>query len=164
MSQLKNQTGLSLIEVLVAIGIAAISVGAFTQFAIMTEKSRSDVDRQRMVKETLLNNLIEIKGLPITSLPPVGNCRIRKYNPLGDFDSEAVVADISDLCGVTVTRGHYYVLTRVQNSSSIAATFSLPASMKLPQYSNLIYQVSLKSIWKGPDDQNFKEEVSIFKR
>lgn len=165
MKKLKKQvSGLSLIEVLASIGIAAITVGAFTQYAILTAGSRSDADKQRLVKETLLNNVLEIKGNPISSLPAPNQCRIRKYDPLGVFITEWIVTDISNFCGISPDPNYYFVFTRVLPATSISATFSNPATMKLPQYSNLMVQVNLNSLFKGNNGSTYKDEISIFKR
>jgi prepilin-type N-terminal cleavage/methylation domain-containing protein len=161
----QGHRGLSLVEVLVSMAIAAITIGSFTQYAILTAGSRTDVERQKRVKEILLDNLIEIKGNPISGLPPQGHCRIRKYDSLGIFISEVIANDVTLYCGLgAIPANFYFVFAKVLPASSINAVFSVPASMKLPSYSSLIYQVNIQSFHKGNNGALFKDEIFFIKR
>lgn len=160
-----SRHGLTIVEAVSAMAVFMITTGLYFHFTRMNSTSKANIEKRLSTKEVMLQNLIEIKGNPIGALPPSGSCRIRTYKMDGRFEVESIVANVTTDCGVTsFDEGKIYLLAKVQPATSITATFNPAATMKLPQYSNQIYQIDLRAVFREANGGLSYEAVSIFKR
>lgn len=160
-----NSRGLTIVEVLISIAIFFTVTGIYFTFAGLNSTNKANVEKNLASKDVLLQNLIEIKGNPIETLPTAGKCRIRTYKMDGSFINENIVTGSGSTCGVSnVEAGKIYLLASFLPATSINANFTEPATMKLPSYSSQILQVDIKVMNKDANGRLLSEEVSIFKR
>ncbi|WP_413570476.1 type II secretion system protein [Bdellovibrio sp. HCB117] len=161
-----NSRGMTLIEVLMAIGISVIGVSIFLFFVLTSRKHVTHVDRAIVLKELLTDNVIELKGLQIGDIVPIGKCLMRIYKTDKTFVSESVVDLNSSECPEpSLAANQVFVGWEVLPASSIDASFS-SSSLKLPKYSDTLRKVTLK-VWGWSDGEGktiLTNQIVIFKR
>ena len=161
-----NNSGMTLVEVLVAIGISLISLTVLMQLTLSNRTHKSEVDRSIVLKEILTNNAIELKGRAVTEIPLPGNCIVRTYNYQTEFQNEVTQAGSPPLCGLAEpSKDTIQVVWEVEPASSINADFSSP-SLKLPKYSNTLKKVTLhvRGYSSGAGARLIHNQVTLFKR
>lgn len=161
-----NSRGMTLIEVMLAIGISIVGVTVFLSFVLMSRKHVSHVDRSIILKEILTDNVIELKGLQVSDLTPMDKCFIRIYKADKTFISESEVSLSDGECPEpSLTNNQIYVGWQMEPADTIDATFSSP-NLKLPKYSDALRKVTLQ-VWGWMDGEGktqFNNQVVIFKR
>ncbi|MGE9745407.1 PilW family protein [Bdellovibrio bacteriovorus] len=164
--KLLNNSGMTLVEVLVAIGISLISLTVLLQLTLSNRTHKSEVDRSIILKEILTNNAIELKGRAVTDIPLPGNCIVRTYSYQTEFQSEVTQAGNPPLCGLAEpSKDTIQVVWEVEPATSIDADFSSP-SLKLPKYSNTLKKVTLhvRGYSSGAGARLIHNQVTLFKR
>ncbi|WP_246845193.1 type II secretion system protein [Bdellovibrio sp. NC01] len=161
-----NKRGMTLIEVLLAIGISVVGVSIFLFFVLSSRKHVSHVDRSIILKEVLTDNVIELKGLQIADLAPIGKCFMRTYKADKTFVSETTVDLNSGACPQPdLTQNMIYIGWGMQPASDIDASFS-SSSLKLPKYSDTLRKVTMQ-VWGWSDGEGktiVNSQIVIFKR
>lgn len=161
-----NEKGMSLIEVLAAVAISVISVSVFLYISLSTRTHKSQVDHSTLLKEILTNNVIELKGLQYSDLPPLDACLLRSYNFQGTFLSESQVKGTSELCGIAnPSENEIQIIWQTANASDSDASFDSPA-LKLPTHADYLRKVTLhvRAINKGSGRNILQSQMTIFKR
>ncbi|MDG0814965.1 type II secretion system protein [Bdellovibrio svalbardensis] len=161
-----NSRGMTLIEVMLAIGISVIGVSVFLFFVLSSRKHVTHVDRSIILKEILTDNVIELKGLQIADLTPMGQCLMRVYKADKTFVSESQVSLVSGKCPApNIVDNQIYIGWQMEPGSTIDATFS-SSGLKLPKYSDTLRKVTLQ-VWGWSDAEGktqLNSQVVIFKR
>ncbi len=161
-----NNRGMTLIEVMLAIGISVIGVSVFLFFVLSSRKNVTHFDPSIVLKEILTDNVIELKGLQITDLTPMGKCLIRIYKGDKTFISESQVDLVDDKCpSPSITNNQIYIGWQMEPASTIEANFSV-SNLKLPKYSDTLRKVTLQ-VWGWNDSEGktqLNSQVVIFKR
>jgi hypothetical protein len=94
-----NSRGLTIVEVLISMAIFFTVTGVYFTFSGLNSSNKANIEKKLASKDVMLQNLIEIKGNPIETLPTAGKCRIRTYKMDGSFVSENIVSGNSNHCG-----------------------------------------------------------------
>ncbi|MGZ3827038.1 MAG: type IV pilus modification PilV family protein [Bdellovibrio sp.] len=161
-----NSKGMTLIEVLLAVGISIVGVSVFLSFVLLSRKHVVHVDRSITLKEILTDNVIELKGLQVTDLTPMDKCLVRVYKADKSFISESEVSLADGKCPQpSIANDQIYIGWQMEPADSIAATFS-SSNLKLPKYSDTLRKVTLQ-VWGWMDGEGktqFNNQVVIFKR
>jgi type II secretory pathway pseudopilin PulG len=159
-----NNRGMTLIESLVAAAISIAGASLCFFFIQQVKSHKSGVDHSLLVKETLADNIIEVKGAALADLPSPGQCKRRLYSDKKDFISEETVT--ANPCpDPTLERNQMMIAWEVAPSSVIDANFSVP-SLKLPSISTSLKQVTVHS-WGYEDAQKKSmthNQIVIFKK
>ncbi|WII71983.1 prepilin-type N-terminal cleavage/methylation domain-containing protein [Bdellovibrio sp. 22V] len=162
----KNRKGMTLVEVLVALSISMVTVGVFLYLALGNRTHKSQQDHSNLLKELLLNNVIELKGMPYTALPPAETCIIRTYDYLGNFQTETQSVSSDDYCDVASPgNGEIQVLWKIKNAANSDVSFSI-SGMKLPTHANFLKKVTLhaRTLTKSSTPTPLHNHITIFKR
>ncbi|WP_413944113.1 type II secretion system protein J [Bdellovibrio sp. HCB-162] len=164
--KINNTKGMTLVEVMAALAISMVSVSVFLFLTLSNRNHKSQVDHSTLLKEILTNNVIELKGLQYSDLPPLGRCLYRTYNFQGNFISETLVSGTSEMCGVSNPQeNEIQIVWQTTNAGSGDATFSTN-SLKLPVYSDYLRKVVLhvRAQNKGAGQSLLHSQMTIFKR
>lgn len=160
-----NSRGLTIVEVLISMAIFFTVTGVYFTFSGLNSSNKANIEKKLASKDVMLQNLIEIKGNPIETLPTAGKCRIRTYKMDGSFVSENIVSGNSNHCGLSnIEHGRIYLLASFLPATVINATFSQASTMKLPSFSSQLLQVDIKVLNKDVNGRLLSEEISFFKR
>lgn len=161
-----NNKGMSLIEVSISVLVAMFGMSIFTFFVLSSKKHTVQVDNSLVLKQVLTDNLIELKGLLVSDLTPIGSCLYRRYNLDKSFISESLVNVSNTKCPPPApVQNEIQVAWQTEDTTAINASFSSPF-LKLPKYSDTLRKITI-SAWGVGDNESKKQihnEIVIFRR
>lgn len=166
MKLLRNVRGMTLVEVLAAMGISIIGMAVLLQMVLGNKTHKSRVDRSILLKELLTYNTIEIKSLSVDDLPPPGTCLVRIYDLQLNFQQQTKVTSTNPLCGVSAPLDNQYqIIWEIKPGSEINAEFS-SSGLKLPKYSNSLKEViaHVRGYATGGGSYLVHNQITLFKR
>lgn len=144
-SPLKNQKGLTLIETLVSLAVLSIGLLGLIFLNEINRIGYKALTSDVRLGELVLDDVNEIKGLSRAQLPAQDKCKVKYYNHLGIFLSETTEIESTDsrCTGNNVTATGYQIAWKVFGPSTIEATFTPSATLKLPKYYDSVIRVEI---------------------
>jgi hypothetical protein len=140
----RNQDGLSMIEVLVAVASLGLLIYSFAEVSNLRSSVLGRVKVSSDLSEVMMANVNEVKWRDFAFLPKAGDCLARVYDKWGTFVSQTTLTGAAASCGKgPLAPERMEIYWRVSGPSAINATFSPSNFLKLPKYKTSIVQIEI---------------------
>lgn len=154
-----KQQGVSLVEMMVAVGLIGIVIYFIIGLQENMSKTTSYQRGHAAIEKVLRMNAFSLKSQETDNFPDYGSCILRQYSIEGEMIDEK---QSSDCESPKMDRNMINVYVHFRDYEDITANFSTD-SLKLPQYQQNLYQVDITGAlnFSGKD---IVKKLSIFRK
>lgn len=160
MKKFLNQTGVNLVEAMVAMGLIGIVAYAFMSQSQNMNQSATQQKQGDFVEDMVMKNVSRLKSAKSETFPSYGSILLREYQSNGELLQETTVGSCDNL---NVRAGNVAVCIKYLSVSDSEAEFSNADVMKLPKLGQKLYKLDIigESVVAG---RRVFRKLIIFKR
>ena len=160
MKKFLNQSGINMVESMVAFGLIGIVAYAFMSQSQNMNQSAAQQKQGDFVEDMVMKNVSRLKSAKSETFPAYGQNRLREYQSNGEFLQETSVGSCNNL---SVRAGNVAVCIKYMSVSPSEAEFSNTDVMKIPQLGQRLYKLDITGESNSGGRRVFRKLV-IFKR
>ncbi len=160
MKKILKQSGVSLVEALVAMGLIGIVAYAFMSSSQNMNQAAAQQKHGDFVEDIVMRNVSRLKSSKSETFPAYGQSLLREYQPNGELVQESSVANCNNL---PIKPGYVAVCIKYMSVNDDEVEFSNGDFMKLPKLGQKLYKLDVtgESISSG---RRVFRKIIIFKR